>query len=73
LHQGRVDFSLLFYTVTKFRKPRHSHVISWSISALRLDRVGPLKDVRRWPTNILTRLLDLCLYIELYTVFWLLC
>jgi hypothetical protein len=44
LRKARVDFCLLFYRVTNFRKPRYSHVISRGIFAPRLGRVAPLKD-----------------------------
>jgi hypothetical protein len=43
LREGRVDFSLLIYTVTNFRNTRHSHVINRGIFAARLGRVAPLK------------------------------
>jgi hypothetical protein len=35
---------VLFYTVTNFRKPRHSHVISQGNFAQHLGTVAPLKD-----------------------------
>jgi hypothetical protein len=42
LREGAVDFSVRFYTVTNFRKPRHNHVISRGIFVPRLDTVAPL-------------------------------
>ena len=36
-------FLYCFFTVTISRKPKHSHVISWSIFAPHLDAVAPLK------------------------------
>jgi hypothetical protein len=71
--EGRMDFSVLFYTVTNFRKPGHSHVISRGIFAPHLGTVAPLKDGYRCPTDILTRLVDLCSYIKSYTAFSLIC
>jgi hypothetical protein len=43
LREGRVDIPVMFYVVTNFRKPRHSHVISRGIFAPRLGRVAPRK------------------------------
>jgi hypothetical protein len=43
LREGRLDFPVLFYAVTNFRKTRHSHVISWGIFAPRLVRIAPLE------------------------------
>jgi hypothetical protein len=44
LREGGVDFSLLFYTVTNFRQPRHCHMVSRGVFVTRLGRVAPLKD-----------------------------
>jgi hypothetical protein len=41
LREGRAYFSLRFYAVTNFRKPRHCHVISRDIFAPRVGRVAP--------------------------------
>jgi hypothetical protein len=68
LRERRVGYSVLFYTVTNFRKPCHSHVIRWEIFAPRLGTVAPLKHGERCPPDSLTRLVDLCSYIELCTV-----
>jgi hypothetical protein len=45
VREGSSDFSVPFYTVTKFRKTSHSHGISQDIFAPHLSTVAPLKDV----------------------------
>jgi len=43
LHERRMDWSVLVYTITNLRKPGQTHVIGRSIFAVNLGRVAPLK------------------------------
>ena len=53
LHEGRVDSSVLFYTVTKFHRPFQRHVISWDIFALQLPHWKKGKDAAlTWLTYV---------------------
>jgi hypothetical protein len=45
VREGSADYSVLFYTVTKFRKTSHSHGSSRGIFAPHLSTANPLKDV----------------------------
>jgi hypothetical protein len=58
-------FLYCFILLTNFRKPRRSHVIARGIFAPRFGRVATQNDGWRCPTDILTRLVNLCSFIEI--------